>query len=785
MDKNPALQGQVSNDPSSIQVGAPDAFATSVAQDNPSLQMGEDVGEESDKKNPVAEELEDITDDGMSFLARKTQEEFTRYKGARFIQEQIWVEAHQNFKGVYPSDMDFQNGTSRAFVQITRPKVVTALATIAPIILPPGDKCFTVDPTPNPYMPKLAHDLITKGMAQDEIRKEILKQAHERAEAMENRVDDGLAETGFSSKFLRFGLDMCLYGTGIMMGPFAKPVEKKHYDKQSIWQKVKSLLTGAYDKLAKMGLEEEWSPELEVISPFDFYPDPAARTVEECESVIVRKVMGKSDVRKLRKREGFNKNEIDEALKATPNGNWIMEGSWEGVINSTNSQYQMNSPSDRYVVLVRWGWLSGEDLRRAGMKIDDDQVEEQVMVQTWVIGNHVIALLVSDLHKDRIPVYAAPYSLVPHSIWGAGLPEMMRDSQSAVNAYERMKLDNAAICGGPQFIVDIGRIVPGETLNVRPRKVWRVKEQESGATTKPIEIMMPECHVGEYQASQDRAMALADEQTCIPRLLMGFGGEGVHNRTEGGASLQFNSALTPMKSVVFNIENHLIIPMVKAMCNFYLEFSKDETIKGDHTIIARGVQGLMAREAISQKIATVLQYVGQQQKWAEQIDLDAVFDLMMRDSGLTDQNIVLPQEVVSQRRQQEAQQQAQIQTQQAAAQAQNQAMIQEKTRAVTDPKDALLELIKDAPEGSKTRLALLGEGVQQWGFQNGEVSQALNDDLQVAHLSAIDAAHSFGANQAERESNPENALKLQKMQEDMAMSREKHAMAMQQAQNQR
>jgi len=705
----------------------------------------EDI-EDKDEKNAIGKKLDGLSDGEMDSLARKVVEEFTRYKSGRYTQEQIWIECHQNFKGVYPAEMDFSNGTSRAFVQATRPRVVTGVAMIAPIILPPGDKSFTVDPSTNPYLPKFAAKLVGQGISPEEVRSQVMAEASKRADAMENRVQDGLDETGWPAKFIQTSLDMCLYGTSVLMGPMAIALKKKPMEKRSVWERIKNVFTGHYAALEKMGLEEDFRPEIEVVSPFDFYPDPSARSVEECDSCIVRKVVGRAQLREMRRREGFFSDAIDEVLDKNPDGNWVLEGSWEGAINITNSQQMQSAPSGRFVCLVRWGWLSGRDLRKAGISVDESQLEEQIMAQTWVIGNKVIALLVSTLHQDRLPFYVTPYSLIPHCIWGGGLAEMMRDSQASVNAYERMKLDNAAMCAGPQIFVTASRLMPGQNTRVVPRKTWLLRESESGSTQKPIEIYMPECRVAEYQASQDKALQFIQEQTNMPNMLMGFGGEGMHNRTSSGASMQFNSAVTPMKSVIFNIENHMIIPMIQAMCRFYLEFSKDETIRGDHKVIAKGVQGLMAREAIWEKVQGVLQFVGQRPEWSQQIDLNAVFKLALKDTGLTDVNIVLSPQVVAENQQKQMQMATDQQNQQMQAQGQMQSQ-QEKERAVSDPKDAIMDLVKDSPDGSKLQIALLNEAIKMWNFNTPDVMAAIGEDYQMTHMSQMTQAHQHGVAQ--------------------------------------
>lgn len=714
--------------------------------------------------------VEALDEQNSDYLARKTQEEFTRYKGARIIQEQVWIRAHQNYKGVYPSDMDFGNATSRAFVQATRPRVQTAVSMIVPIILPPGDNAWTIDPTPQPYMPKLVEALIAANTPPDEIRARVAMKAQEAADSMTQKVEDGLVDSNFNSLVIRSMLDLCLYGTSVIMGPLVKnneecndkPEEGEPGVLRTIANRVKTLIMG---KPQAEEFEEKYSPSLEVISPFDFYPDPGARIIEECNSVIVRKVLNRAQLRDFRDVEGFNAEKIDEMLERFPDGNWSPEY-WESIVNISNAQIQMNAPNGRFVCLVRWGYVSGKDLQKAGVDVPKDLLEEQVMANMWVIGNRVISVRVSDLHRDRVPFYVTPYSVVPHTIWGAGVAEFMFDSQDAINACERAKMDNMALSSRPQVVVNTDRLAQGtNALEIRAGKIWAVRESEI-SQGKPVEFFVPECRLDQIKSVQQDAMAFSQEQTTIPNLLMGMGGEGTHNRTSSGASMQFNAAITPLKAVIFNIEQNLIIPLITSVAKFYAMFSQDPSIKGDYRVNARGVQGLMSREAVASKVSQFMQFAGQNPQWSERIDLDMVFKLMVKDSGLENENIVLPESTYQKKKQQDQQQQQQQQMQM--IQAQN----QPKPKAETSPKDAVLELAKDATPFPKLQLALIGQAVQMFGIATPEISQALSESYDMEHLNQMDQAHEMATNQVDREMPPDLIKQQMQQQHEMNMQQQ-------------
>ena len=706
--------------------------------------LKKDALEDDDGDLELQEKIEGLDPDKVDAIATMTTDEYSTYKGARFFQEKIWIRAHQNIKGVYGSDMDFGSGTSRAFVQVTRPKVQTMVGMVIPILLPNGNNAWTIDPSPRQRNRALVADMVANGASADEIKLALQKRAELAARNLTQKVETGFIEADLTTHLTRLINDAGSYGTGILAGPFAEE-------------------TGE-EVVTDEAQPDLYRPEVESVSPFDIYPDPGARTVEECRSIIRRKILNKRQLKDLQKKGeacGFITGAISEVLSNYSDGNWTPEW-WESVINVTNSNYQMTAPNGRFVCLIRWGWVSGEDLIKAGFNgIDESMRDDQVMCQTWVVGHKVIAIKVSKLYRDRLPYYFVPFTVVPHSIWGTGIPEQMFDSQDATNSCERAKMDNLALSARPQVFVNTDRLVKGtNVLEQTAGKIWGFKESEISPNATPIQWYTPDCRIDVIQAVQNSSMQLADEQTSMPKLLSGFGGEGVHNRTSSGASLQFNAAITPLKTVVFNVENTLIKPLVSNMIAFYREFSEDADIRGDFKVFARGVQGLMARESLLGGLSQAIQFLGSIPGEADRLDYDQIGDMFVKCNELVDANIMLPDSIVQANRAKRAQdeQRAGQQDQQFAA----------KIKAETSPKDALIQAVQQSPDGGPLRLALLDAMLDAFGLKTPEVSKAMESEKAMQHIGAVSAAHEAGSNMAEREATPPQAFLVDQIQQQEA-----------------
>jgi hypothetical protein len=236
-------------------------------------------------------------------------------------------------------------------------------------------------------------------------------------------------------------------------------------------------------------------------------------------------------------------------------------------------------------------------------------------------------------------------------------------------------------------------------------------------------------------------MQFTQEQTAIPNFLMGMGGDGVHNRTAEGATLQFNTASTPMKSVIFNFENYFIVKFVDKVAKLYLMFDKDPTIQGDVRVVAKGLQGVMEREALSNDLLQFAQIASSNPAWSEKTDVDAIFRMLVRSKGLTDRGVTYSDDYIAQKKMLE--QQAQGEQQLALEQQQQQ--MQMKTRAETAPRDALIEAMKQAPDGSILKNQLIEEVLKTYGLLTPELQSAVEASIQMEHIKNQTEAHQLGS----------------------------------------
>jgi hypothetical protein len=684
-------------------------------------------GDEKDFNDKTLEDIIEgaLEEDRADTIASLVGNEFSTYEAGRLQAEQCRVRAHYNTLGEYDPAIDLSQSTIKPFVKITGPKVQAAMALEIPILLPPGKPCWSIDPSPYPRNPAIELAMKQKGASQEMVEHEVAKAARVAANKLQMKMWDSLVQAGFASKVYSMVRNCAQYGTGIFHGPFMNKTEDN-------------------------GIEVQ----MESLSWWSVYRDPWAKSVEDCTSVHVRKVIPKSELIKLKSDKRFDKKKIDHVLQTRPNGTWSPKY-WETQLAMVNNKKAPVTMNDRYEVITRWGYLSGRQIRNCGFDVDDKHLDEQVMAFAVIVGNTTISCGVSELHSDRLPFYFVPHFAVPDNMDGVGIPEAMFDSQDAVNACERGKQNNLAFATKPMLAIQTDRVDSSrmKDLTITPGKVWPVisSEVNRGDPVKQLQFNM---HVGEIDGVQQRCQSFAQEETGIPNFLQGLGGEGVHNRTLGGAQLQFDNAVTSIKTVIFNYENFFIIPFIKKVAEIYQKFDDDATIKGDTRVIATGVQGIIAKENLASDMLQFMQIAGTNPEWAKQIDPQVIFNGIANGRGMFLQNVVLPPDVVKQR---EVETQA-LQDASMESGAMAQAQAQAKIKAETSPKDALIASMNKAPEGTPVQLSLMRDVLMAEGVLSPATSAAIDKQMQLLGMGQYVQAANHGAEFAKTTEIPQGQV---------------------------
>ena len=577
----------------------------------------------------------ELDPDEVSNLAGVIKGKFTSAEEGKRSDELRWLDAYKNYRGITDGSSQYRSSEkSKVFLKITKVKVLAAYGQLTDILFANKKFPLTIEPTPVPegvaefahlqqqpvgpegfegdgkeLLPGAREATLGAGQVTNPILAGLtakfgqsdnlvagpgylgepqIKPAAETARKMEKVIMDQLLDTS-AVNVLRHAIFECsLLGTGIIKGPF------NYSKKVHRWRGV-----GEGKEYAPY---EKTVPRIEAVSCWDFYPDPSATNMEDCEYVIQRHRMNREQVRDLINRPYFNKERLELCLEIGPN---YEERHFESTIRSDNEP--MND-SNRYEVLEYWGILDSDLADQAGLEIPKNLSEmTSVQVNVWVCSGMVIRAVVNPFTPMRIPYQAFPYELNPYQFFGVGVAENMEDAQLLMNGHMRMGIDNLALAGNLVFDVDEAQLVPGQSMDVYPGKIFR---RQTGVTGTAINgLKFPNTAPENLQMYQV-ARQLADEETGIPSIVHGQTGVTGTGRTASGFSMLLGSAGLSIKTVIKNIDDYLLKPMGEAYFQWNMQFNDlDVEIVGDLEIKPKGVAAVMQKEVRSQRLTTLLQTV--------------------------------------------------------------------------------------------------------------------------------------------------------------------------------
>jgi hypothetical protein len=403
-------------------------------------------------------EEEDYSDPVTGQIVQFVKEKYSKAETARQLDEERWIQAYRNYRGLYGPDVQFTSTEkSRVFVKVTKTKTLAAYGQIADVLFGGNKFPISIDPTKlpdgieevanfetNPDIRKAVDDSLTKLLpgetypefqerlgvlsgSMEAIKDDIkpgtngspsaiqIYPAEVAAKKMEKKIHDQLEESHAKKHLRAAAFECALFGTGVMKGPFAVDKEYPNWDDE-----------GEYSPTFKT------IPQTTSVSIWNFYPDPDAATMEEAEFVVERHKMSRSQVRALKNRPYFRPNAIDNVLRLGEN---YRKEWWEHIMEDNSEEDR----AERFEVLEFWGFVDREIIEDQGVDIPSELKDaEQLSVNIWIANGQVLRLVMNPFTPAYIPYFAAPYEMNPYSIFGVGIAENMDDTQTLMNGFMRM-----------------------------------------------------------------------------------------------------------------------------------------------------------------------------------------------------------------------------------------------------------------------------------------------------------------------------------------------------------
>lgn len=548
----------------------------------------------------------------LRLLGNELKELFSQYSSDRRQTELKYMRNLRQYLGLYDPEIFSKMDQSRsvAYPRITRIKCVSMLSRIMNLMYPGNERNWEVNASPSPEMSpqdvaqavqQLIQERQEAGVptppSQEMLDAAMEKLAKDRAEELSKVIDDQLQEIGGDQTLDVIQLDRkvvqsgIMYGLGALEGPYVRE------ETQCGW--VYQGPSGGY----QLQTRTIRKPQFDFLSVWDFYPDMSARSLPG-EGYFVRRVMGKSQLRKLADREDFFGKEIKKYIANTPDGDYKPK-EFETDLRTMGTKENVNDmkrdPQGKYEIIIWKGPVSGSKLRELGEDVADDDVADDLESEVWMVGGNVIKADINPWRKLGLEVKTIHTFLFDEddtSPIGNGLPNVMRDSQMSVCAATRMTLDNASVTCGPQLEINTTLLRTDQDVSgIEAYKTWYRDDDGPTAQFPAVRRIEIDGHLTELENMIKLFMDFADLETFVGPATGGDLAKMPSEpmRTAAGASMLRGDTALPFKDIIRNFDcfkQSVILSLVE----FNKKFNPGLAPTGDYNVIARGATSLIAKE---------------------------------------------------------------------------------------------------------------------------------------------------------------------------------------------
>ena len=590
-----------------------------------------------------------IDKEGLKSLGNHLDKLFRQYVSDRRIAELRWMRNQRQYLGVYDPDIEkeLSANRSKAYPKITRIKCISVLSRLMNLMFPGNERNWELRASPSPEMSvpdvqQAIRDQQQKDQAagvqaqvdKDYVTSAVQVLADKRADDLSNVIDDQLEELGGDQTYDYVALNRevvlsgVLYGLGVLRGPFAREV------KSTVW--------GVDPQTQQPAPQERtvYKPQFEFTSVWDYYPDLSAKTFAQMDGDFERKVMSRSQVRKLADRPDFFGDVIKKYLAGKSTGNYRpqqfeMELRVMGVKTNVN---EVKAETAKFEIIIWRGQVSGDYLKMAGVDVAEDKLSDDMEAEVWLLDSHVIKADMNPWAKlgvDVKTVHTFLFDTDDTSPIGQGLPNIIRDSQMSIAAATRMLLDNASVVCGPNLELNTDLLRADQDLtSTSAYKIWYREGEDASAQWPAVRNIQIDSHLPELQAIIELFMKFADAETFVGPATGGDMAQAPSEpmRTAAGASMLRGDAALPFKDIVRSFDQ-FTQSVIQSIVQFNRKFNPELAPEGDYNVIARGATSLIAKEVRGMQVDQLASTLQPEEK--QYVDMRKLVDarFKVRDLG--------------------------------------------------------------------------------------------------------------------------------------------------------
>jgi len=336
---------------------------------------------------------------------------------------------------------------------------------------------------------------------------------------------------------------------------------------------------------------------LRPVMPQNFLIDPVATSVDEALGVAIDEFVSRHIVEQLQEQGVYKKMYLGNASE-----DFDIEPDQDLTL------YQ-----DDKIRLTKYYGLVPRHLLEAADEYEDLGAEEEENKSYYVEAVVVIAneghLLKAEaspyMMQDR-PVVAFPWDVVPSRFWGRGVCEKGYNSQKALDAEIRARIDALALTVHPMMAMDATRIPRGTKPEIRAGKLILTNGD-------PKEILNPFNfgNVSQITFAQAQALQSMVQQATGAVDSAGIAGNINGEATAAGISMSLGAIIKRHKRTLINFQESFLLPFVEKAAYRYMQFEPELYPVKDYKFNATSSLGIIAREYEVTQLVQLLQTMQQ------------------------------------------------------------------------------------------------------------------------------------------------------------------------------
>lgn len=509
-----------------------------------------------------------------------------------------------------------EQGGCDIYMALTDQKCNAIEAQLKNIMFPAGERNWKIDETPVPELPPSTLELIqqkvqsealqfmlltgqTEVLTEDlanrfkewegQITEELNVEAKKKSKLITIKVDDNLLKGGWYGALNDIIYDVASFPSCILRGPVYQ------YEKVLGWGRDE---IGGFNPVVEKDIIGRYYR----VNPFDFYPEPGIRNVNDGYCWEVHP-LERSELSNYIGVEGFDEEAIRKVLNDYSESGHRENSSLETerLHAEDGIEGTREDPENTIDAKEFNGKIKGSKLISYGFTDNIEDPDMDYDVNVWMVSKDIIKIQFNAHPLGKKDYYMTSFRDRNDSVWGTSPAEIMYDKQRACNAAGRNLIDNMGMASGPQVEVNVSRLPQNEKSisKLYPWKIWQTTDDIQGKGGAGIHFYQPNMHTNELMQIYQFFSGEASEVLGVPSYTYGGPGDaGGAGETASGLSMLMNAASIGIKMIIKNIDINIILESLNTAWLHVMLYDPDQDIKGDVEFLARASNYLVQKEEL-------------------------------------------------------------------------------------------------------------------------------------------------------------------------------------------